>query len=61
MLSKETQERIVNSLCKDIVPDTQRIEVDRDTIRHWYANRSILAFWVSHAHLRDPANKGKET
>ncbi len=51
-LPEEAQERIVNALMKNLVPNTAGLNVDEETLLHWSANRSVLAFWVRHKHLR---------
>ncbi|MFC5457018.1 hypothetical protein [Prosthecobacter fluviatilis] len=51
-LPEEVQERIVNVLMKNLVPDTAGYDIDEETLQHWAANRSILAFWVRHKQMR---------
>jgi|688.fasta_scaffold739839_1 hypothetical protein len=51
-LAPEVQERLVNAMMKIIVPDTSDLGIDAETLKHWYANRAILAFWVRNRKLR---------
>ena len=53
-LPLEVQERLVNAMMKRVVPDTSDLAIDAETLRHWYANRAILAFWVRNRELRKP-------
>jgi hypothetical protein len=49
----DVQERLVNAMMKRVVPDTSGLEIDAETLKHWYANRNILAFWVRNRKLRN--------
>ncbi|WP_449069389.1 hypothetical protein [Prosthecobacter sp.] len=51
-LPEEAQERIVRVLMQNLVPDTAGLGIDPETLKHWHANRTVLAFWVRHRHLR---------
>jgi hypothetical protein len=51
-LPEDVQERIVKVLMTGRVPDTAGYDIDEETLMHWSANRSILAFWVRNKQMR---------
>jgi hypothetical protein len=51
-LPEETQENIVRCFDREIVPDWNFPGMTEETLRHWYANRALLKFWVKNKELR---------
>jgi len=51
-LPEKIQENIVRCFGREVIPDTDFPGMTEETLRHWYANRALLKFWVKNRHLR---------
>jgi hypothetical protein len=52
-LPEATQEKFVKCFDEELVPDWNFRGMTVETLRHWYANRALLKFWVKNKHLRN--------